>query len=308
MSNLMSLVCKSGYSVVVQERDNYELTSKQMHVLQENWGKVDYKGCLSATTSRRIAHILEIWYRTIRVANDKKNLLSTTNDKKLVFLTLTLSSKQLHTDNEIKRNMLNLFLIQLNRSYKMVNYLWKAEKQKNGNIHFHIITDVYIDKNEVNHLWDSILFKWGYLNTQPTFTNDYTSPSTRIECVNDSTTVGSYMGKYMSKSDENGKVEGRVWGASKMVKELKDISFGLDSELEPVIVNYMKSEKASYNIGDFFTIFNIDFFFYIYMQCPYHRSRINIHYAGLYLGLYSESLEFNENELTRELTKIYDYE
>ena len=93
-----------------------------------------------------------------------------------------------------------------------------------------------------------------------------------------------------------------------MVKELRDISFGLDSELEPVIHNYMSSAKASYNIGDFFTIFNIDFFFYIYMQCPYHRSRINIHYAGLYLGLYSESLEFNENELSRDLTKVYDYE
>lgn len=86
MSNLMSMVCKSGYSVVVQERDNYELTSKQMCVLQENWGQVDYKGCLSAATSRRIAHILEIWYRTIRIANDKKTYFQPQMIKNLYFL------------------------------------------------------------------------------------------------------------------------------------------------------------------------------------------------------------------------------
>jgi len=63
---------------------------------------------------------------------------------KLTFITLTLPSKQAHTDEEIKKVPFANFLQTLRRKYNMKYYIWKAEKQNNGNIHFHIITNSFI--------------------------------------------------------------------------------------------------------------------------------------------------------------------
>ncbi|GAH42212.1 unnamed protein product, partial [marine sediment metagenome] len=42
-------------------------------------------------------------------------------------------------------------------------YLWKAEKQKNGRIHFHIITDKFIPWNELRNVWNKHQQTLGYV-------------------------------------------------------------------------------------------------------------------------------------------------
>lgn len=83
---------------------------------------------------------------------------------KIAFITLTLPSKQIHSDNEIKRKCLNSFLIELQRFYNVKRYVWRAELQKNGNIHFHIIVDKYIPWNELRNRWNRIINKLGYVD------------------------------------------------------------------------------------------------------------------------------------------------
>lgn len=82
---------------------------------------------------------------------------------KMTFITLTLASKQIHTDNEIKATLLNQFLIELRSQYKVNVYIWKAEKQANGNIHFHILTNQYIHWRLLRSLWNRIQEKLGYV-------------------------------------------------------------------------------------------------------------------------------------------------
>jgi len=82
---------------------------------------------------------------------------------KLVFITLDLSSDQIHSDQVIKRELLNQFLIEAKKKWGITLYLWKAEKQKNGRIHFHIITDKTIDMNELRNVWNRIQQKLGYV-------------------------------------------------------------------------------------------------------------------------------------------------
>ena len=68
------------------------------------------------------------------------------------FVTLTLPSPQIESDVEIKQ-CLNLFFTDLRRVYKLTNYVWRSEIQKNGNIHFHIGIDKYIDFNVLKNYW-----------------------------------------------------------------------------------------------------------------------------------------------------------
>lgn len=85
-------------------------------------------------------------------------------NKKITFITLTLPSKQIHTDNQIKALCLNQFLIEISRYHKVSNYVWRAEYQKNGNIHFHILVNKYIFWNDIRNRWNRIINKLGYVD------------------------------------------------------------------------------------------------------------------------------------------------
>ncbi len=80
------------------------------------------------------------------------------------FITLTLSSTQIHSDDEIKRKLLNSFLIEIQRYHHVTKYFWRAEKQENGNIHFHILCDRAIWWNDVRNRWNRIQNKLGYVD------------------------------------------------------------------------------------------------------------------------------------------------
>lgn len=79
-------------------------------------------------------------------------------------ITLTLPSKQKHTDIEIKEKALNYALSELRRTRQLENYVWKAELQINGNIHFHIITDAFIDHSTIYRIWWNAMRKLGYIS------------------------------------------------------------------------------------------------------------------------------------------------
>ena len=83
---------------------------------------------------------------------------------KISFVTLTLSAPQMHTDNQIKRDMLNPFLIEAKRLWGVQHYVWRAEKQINGNIHFHLLFDKFIPWHEIRGLWNHLQNKLGYIS------------------------------------------------------------------------------------------------------------------------------------------------
>jgi len=78
------------------------------------------------------------------------------------FITLTLPVLQRHKDETIKSECLNQFLTEI-RQNGTKNFVWVAESQENGNIHFHIATDSYIDRLEVRKRWNRIIQKLGYI-------------------------------------------------------------------------------------------------------------------------------------------------
>lgn len=82
---------------------------------------------------------------------------------KVNFTTLTLSSPQVHSDQEIKEQLLHHFFVEMKRLWGIDKYVWRAEKQKNGSIHFHILADKFIPWNELRNVWNRIQQKLGYV-------------------------------------------------------------------------------------------------------------------------------------------------
>jgi hypothetical protein len=91
------------------------------------------------------------------------NKIVTSSVNKLSFVTLTLSAAQFHSDIYIKKYMLNQLIIELRILYKDFNYIWRCEKQKNGNIHFHLLIDIFIPWHRIREIWNRIQTKEGYI-------------------------------------------------------------------------------------------------------------------------------------------------
>lgn len=73
------------------------------------------------------------------------------------FLTLTLPAAQKHTDTEITQYCLNPFLTYARKVWKVKYYVWKKELQENGNLHFHLVTDRYIDNKCLRREWNKLI-------------------------------------------------------------------------------------------------------------------------------------------------------
>ncbi|MCB0743084.1 MAG: hypothetical protein KDC67_04210 [Ignavibacteriae bacterium] len=153
------------------------------------------------------------------------------------FLTLTLPAKQKHPTIEITKEYFNQLLTELRQRTKMQNYVWRLEFQKNGNVHYHLVTDTYLDFYFVRDIWNRILSKGGYIkdyqdrfkdlslmeyvskfnnNSKDNFNqlakryalgkkNNWSKPNTvDVKSVVSNKSISNYISKYFSKdSDSN---------------------------------------------------------------------------------------------------------
>lgn len=135
------------------------INSKSLDNLKNN--KHEFK--LSKSAQKSIKEKIHWLYelskeKTIKTLNNKK-----LRNIKITFITLTLPSVQDHDTAIIIKECLNQLITELRKNYELNNYLWKCEYQRNGNVHFHLVCDVYIDYFIVNTKWNRIINKLGYI-------------------------------------------------------------------------------------------------------------------------------------------------
>lgn len=128
-------------------------------ILQER-----FSGKFSVRSRSKLKRLISAWDYVLKeeAKNLPKSEIST--QKKFGFITLTLPAVQKHSPKEIKRGPFNTFIVNLLREYPNTNYLWKAELQKNGHLHFHLLIDKFIDWKVIRKIWNSALKPLGYIS------------------------------------------------------------------------------------------------------------------------------------------------
>jgi hypothetical protein len=121
------------------------------------------------------------------------------------FITLTLPSKQLDLDIEINHSFLNQFLIEAKRKWHVNRYVWKYEKQNNGNIHYHILTDKFIPYKELRDNWNRIIEKKKYVYEFKMRHNKADPNTTDIHSLKSIKNVPQYLTKYLIKETNKNK-------------------------------------------------------------------------------------------------------
>lgn len=176
---------------------------------------------------------------------------------RLSFITLTLASRQQHDDTTIKSELLHPFLDWLIKVYKVKFYVWKAERQKNQNIHFHLIIDKYIPYAIIRDKWNKYQDKLSYIRNYwhsrenysnfPSTQRDYFSVnSTDIHSTRKVKDLGKYMCKYMIKNDTSNRmrVKNKECKSSRGVLNLSKKYF--DENGAEITQNQYQSKKQEY--------------------------------------------------------------
>ena len=197
-----------------------------------------------------------------------------------------------YTDDFCKHELLNHFLVLLRRDFKVHNYIWRAETQKNGNIHFHITLNKFLYAKDLRDAWNKVLSKTEMLkNYQNKFKNmsfedyciyrhkfgrsktknlrtafdfgvktNWLSPNTTdIHAVYKIKNIAAYLCEYLTKNNSAyRKLTGFLWRSSNLLAKLKGaqsyISNAIDNELRYLMQRLPKKIIQT----DWATIFCVD--------------------------------------------------
>jgi hypothetical protein len=193
----------------------HKVSSRSMANLETNYTHNKLSDKSKKKAKRAIKYLL--YNSAEKKAYNRK--LGTTFTFKVNFITLTLSSSQIHSDQQIKASLLNQFLIEAKKKWNLKNYVWKSEIQANGNIHFHILSDVWIPWLELRNTWNRIQNKLGYVDRFTAINHKNNPNSTDVHSLRKVKNVTAYMIKYMTKDNKLNKTT----ISSKIVPKLKGL-------------------------------------------------------------------------------------
>lgn len=214
-----------------------------------------YNGQITKKTMAKTSANIRAWLNVINEGN------RTTQGKKLqiVMITLTLSSKQdwegIETDKYIKSKLLEPFLKWLRSEWDIVHYFWRAEPQANGNIHFHILTDKYIDKEKIQTKWNYLQNRFGLLRDYKKKYKKENPPSTHIRKFSGDSKSINYVCEYLTKNEGQRLIQGLQMRFSNSVSKLKIMPAVIEKSKEIELIENLEKHAEWKVIDEYFMVF-----------------------------------------------------
>jgi len=221
---------------------------------------------------------------------------------KIAFVTLTLPSKQVHSDVFLKNKLINHFLQEAKNKWKIDKFVWRIEKQSNGNSHFHFLFDQFIPHGELREVWNRICNKLGYVDrytaamsvlsfaeykalyvnskkaTNESIRSAYKKGkatgwrypnSTDVHSLLFINDIDSYLIKYLSKSEQNQGLVGRLWGCSHNLSNISGVRMDIDSQVGEELDRLCSSGCVRIVSGSYYEIIFLNVFILRKLNCVY---------------------------------------
>lgn len=196
--------------------------------------KKPYSGVMTKGAKKRLTKAVSLMVQSSKQRYIYNPVTQRRQLFKMSFVTLTVSStSKMITAKEAHKELLEPFLLYLRRRHQVRNYVWKAELQKRGQIHYHITLDQFVLYTDIRDKWNELQDKAGYLEDYKALNTGRQANSTDVHAIKKVKNIEAYMVKYMSKtnSDDTG-TEGKVWDCSVTLKRSKYYSTALTYQME----------------------------------------------------------------------------
>jgi hypothetical protein len=138
---------------------------------------------------------------------------------------VTLTFKKNMVDDDFARKLLGMWLDMAKHRFGLELYVWKAEAQERGAIHFHLATGVYIPYKELCFTWNRLLYRNGIRQVN--------SNSTDVHAITSEKNAEAYLTDYLlneKKGEGRRPIEGRLWGCSHKISQAGKLSLHLTHE------------------------------------------------------------------------------
>lgn len=243
-------------------------------------------GGLSNTAKNDIRRIVQNWQWAVLASQKLWSKGRERRRRYLVLITLTLPAKQTDTDNEIKRRYLNVWLQNLERVHKGINWLWVAECQQNGNIHFHVIVDRYVQFEWIRRTWNRVMGNGDYIKRFKAKFGEKQAPSVNVKGQNDMHNPARYITKYLTGDKYVRDIQGRKWGCCDRLRSIDRAAFVCGNRIDEYVVGDFERDLKGVKIGDYTTAY--------YFKTPLIRS-----------GLYDTLLCYCRNDVCKLFAHLY---
>lgn len=276
--------------------------------------EVGYTGKMQRGTRSKVGGIIQAWVNCLRTKGGAAFGGGIGEARKMVFVTLTLPAPQMHTDKEVKRDMLNRFLITIQRKHGATRNFWRAEPQKNGNIHFHVLLDVFIPHTELKKVWNEILDSSGYIEVYRENQNkhhggtfkarpelyktwplasqlrayaegkkgNWSNPNTTdVHSLRKVKNCAAYVCKYVTKEGGARKIDGRIWGCTDALRQLSLPEFNCNDELIVLLNESVAYGEMKKIVHEHATTYAGDVVGFLTQYAPEALDAVNLYYADL---------------------------
>lgn len=282
---MLEPICSITNETLCYYYDSVRERKKELIALNSlsNLKKKNERLCMSETTRKKVRKLLTVYYESVAHQS-----VSTRKDAKVLntIITLTLPSRQRHSDNEIKRECLSRFLELLVKKVDVRVYYWVAEKQKNDNIHFHILIDRYCDYRWIRKAWNQRLDKLGYIDEFFKQHGHRDPNSTDVEVIKNIAKSSRYVTKYTTKVKQQGGIEGRMYGMSDSLRDLKKYTCKPFGAFDIVVSSWIEKGEVRLHEKDFVTFLSGDIVSLLNRDMPIHSKEFSDYKNSVFDSLY----------------------
>jgi hypothetical protein len=295
---------RGNYAVVCTEWAEPFARNYEKHDISTE--RYDKKGCMSKNVKRNLTKRLRILINSLTYSS---------THRRPTFATLTLPAQQKTTDKEMNKRFAEFIKLCKSKT-SMEQYVWRAEPQENGNIHYHIVWDSYVDKTLLTKMWCQVLERDGYITdyrTNNNKANDVLPPCTKIHSLKGINNTIEYLAKYMSKTEEEEnnadtaaniiprrKLQCHLWGCSDELRNEKEPKILLDTDTYKELEE-AKTETITY---DYITVIKCKL---SWKKTPNILKQVSSKYQEIYKRLYHKppnEINFKTNYKIDEEEKI----
>lgn len=258
MNNTVPFISiKPFYLTLYSRSESVRPRSSFQRENEANLSQNDHNGKISRKANKRIRSAID-WLLYLSKEKSFYHKGFKRNYRfKVNFITLTLSAEQLHSDQVIKRDVLQPFLDHARKVWKVGNYVWRAEAQRNGNVHFHIVTDKFIPWVEIRNVWNKYQAKLGYLKRFQAKHGHRVPNSTDVHSIWKVRNLGQYLAKYCAKEAKGRAIKGKQWGLSYSLSRLKSCVELRCNEIEAEVRKIWSQAKDKIREFDYHTVIYI---------------------------------------------------
>lgn len=240
------------FNQYIGDRKASILTNRNRHNLS---AERTYSGEITKHAKRRLARAVSLLNQSSIWRKVQPSWQKSPIDFKLSFLTLTIPDDNQISGKEAYQVLLKPFLRKCKSKFGLNSYIWKAELQARGQLHYHITSNCFMEYSQVQQVWNNIVESAGFMDNFKAKYGHNSPHSTEIRAVKNVKNIEAYLVKYISKSDDAGRsIGGKVWGCSDNLKGASYFSEVFSSANEKAIEMLVDAKQAVFEAFERFSI------------------------------------------------------